>query len=268
MLKKTIISTRAKLEKSARDLLYGTAVFFPLRSGYQFLFNREKLAGRRKMRQFYANFVQRGDLVFDVGANMGLYSEVFSQLGAKVVAVEPNPRCCQNLNRLARNREVHVQNCAAGDLPGRAMLHVCEDPVLSTLTDHFFEAAQRSLHNCNAKWLGTLEVEVITLDQLAARFGVPSFVKIDAEGYDDHVLRGMSFRPSALSFEFSREVPQVALRCLETPALAHGYLFNYVRGMEMRFACESWMRAEELYEQLDTLAGEWEYGDVLARRIS
>ena len=65
MLEEMVRSTRAKVERSARDLLYGTGVFFPLRSGYQFFFNREKLAFRRKMRKFYATFVHRGDLVFE-----------------------------------------------------------------------------------------------------------------------------------------------------------------------------------------------------------
>src|SRR2546425_4710063 len=152
MTHRTLHSMRAKLERSARDLLYGTRAFFQLRSAYQLLFNREKLAFRRKMRRFYSDFVHRGDLVFDVGANIGLYSEVFTELGAEVVAVEPNPPCCENLHRLARRREVHVRNCAAGDKPGRAILRVCADPGLSTLTGDWFDAAQRSPLHREAKW--------------------------------------------------------------------------------------------------------------------
>lgn len=260
-------STQSTLEKSARALLYGTAVFFPLRFGYQFIFNRKKLAYRRKMRHFYGKFIHQGDIVFDIGGNMGLYSEVFSELGAKVVAVEPNPRCCQNLNLLARTREVHVLNRAAGAAPGKAILHVCEDPGLSTLSSQWLEIAQGSPLHRDSKWLGTLEVEVITLDELASRFGVPSFVKIDVEGHDDQVLRGMSFQPTALSFEFNHEMPQVARRCFDAPALARKYLFNYVRGMEMELAFNGWMEADELYQKLEATAGEREFGDVLARRI-
>jgi FkbM family methyltransferase len=261
-------STRDKLEKSARGLLYGSALFFPLRSAYQHVFNRQKLLARRKARAFYAGFVRRGDLAFDVGANVGSYSEVFCELGAKVVAVEPNPQCCQNLRRLARACPVYVENCAAGDLPGKATLRICDYSGLSTLTNEWCEASLQSPLNRDAKWTGTLEVEMTTLDQLAVRYGAPSFVKIDAEGCDDKVLQGMSFRPPALQFEFNRWLPAVAMRCFETPALASGYEFNYVRGLEMRLACECWVRGDELRARLETLTGnEWN-GDILARRIA
>jgi FkbM family methyltransferase len=260
-------STRDKVEKSARKLLYGSALFFPLRSAYQRAFNRQKLLVRRKTRDFYARFVRRGDLVFDVGANVGSYSEVFCELGARVVAVEPNPQCCQNLRQLARVCPVYVENCAAGDLPGKATLRLCDYSGLSTLTNDWHEASQQSPLNRDAKWTGSLEVEILTLDQLAGRYGVPNFVKIDAEGYDDQALRGMSFRPPALSFEFNRWLPAVAMRCFDAPALANGYEFNYVRGLEMRLACERWVRGDELRARLDALTGsEWN-GDVLARRI-
>jgi FkbM family methyltransferase len=220
------------------------------------------------MRDFYAAFVRPGDTVFDVGANVGNYSEVFADLGARVIAVEPNPYCYQNLDRLARVRKVFVQRCAAGDVPGKLSLHLCEQSHLSTVTEHMYEAVQQSPLQRDAKWIGTLEVDVVTVDQLAARYGIPSFVKIDVEGYDDQVIRGMSFRPSALSFEFSRLTPQVALSCLQAPVFAEGYEFNYVRGLEMQLVSKRWMRPEELRDNIRSLAGDVEYGDVLARRES
>ena len=196
-----------------------------------------------------------------------MYSEVFSELGARVVAVEPNLEFCQNLRRLARIRPVHVENCAAGDQPGKATLHICNYGGLSTLRNDWNEAIQHSPYPRDAKWIGTLDIEIITLDQLADRYGVPNFVKIDAEGYDDQVLRGMSFRPPALSLEFLRGIPSVAMRCLDAPGLAGDCEFNYVRALEMRLACESWVRADELRARLDALAGNEDHGNVLARRI-
>jgi FkbM family methyltransferase len=219
------------------------------------------------MRDFYAGFVRRDDLVFDVGANVGNYSELFTGLGATVVAVEPNPRCCEKLRRLARVRRVYVEQCAAGEKPGKAALHICEKSEFSTLIDRWVEIAQQSPLVRDAQWVGTVEVDLITLDQLAARYGVPSFVKIDVEGYEDRVVRGMSFMPATLSFEFNRMEPEVAMRCLETPTVAGRYQFNYTAGMEMRLAWESWVSAGELRERLSAIAGDEGYGDVLARRI-
>ena len=80
---------RDKLEKSARKLLYGSALFFPLRSAYQNVFSRQKLLVRRKTRDFYARFVRRGDLVFDVGANVGSYWRSFANWALKWSRLSP-----------------------------------------------------------------------------------------------------------------------------------------------------------------------------------
>jgi FkbM family methyltransferase len=253
------------MEATARRLLLGSRVYYPLRSGYQFLFDRARFEHRQNMRRFYGRFVHRGDLVFDVGAHIGRYSETFADLGGRVISVEPNPRCCEQLLRLSKVRDVRVENCAAGDIPGRLKLRICEDSVLSTVAEAYYEEASRSPIHKGVRWMESVDVEVVTLDQLAQRYGVPAFVKIDAEGYDNHVLRGMSFRPRALIFEYARILPEVAARCFETPILSSGYEFNFSRGLELKFASESWMSGPELCKRLSDFVGEEAYGDVIAR---
>jgi len=257
---------KQKMKASIRERLYGSPLFFPVRTAYQCIFDRAKLVDRMQMRTFYAPFVRRGDLVFDVGAHFGKYAECFTSLGATVIAIEPNPSCCDSLRRLARSRDIHVENCAVGDQPGKLKLHICvEYPSLSTVTNEWYEAAHNSpLQHRSAHWQEPIEVDVVTLDQLAARYGLPAFVKIDVEGFDDHVLRGMSFQPRALSFEFNREVPQVAQRCFEAPVLATGYEFNYTYGTKL--SSGQWMDAKELRSQI--FKGEKYFGDVVARRVS
>jgi FkbM family methyltransferase len=256
---------KRKLEQYVRKSLYGSRLFFSVRDFYQRLLDREKMAVRKKMRALYSPYIRHGDLVFDVGANVGDYAELFAELGARVVAIEPNPRCCEKLSELALARDIRVENCAAGDAPGRLPLHICvENPTISTVADEWYEAAQHSAVHGKNKWLESVQVEVVTLDHLTKRYGVPTFVKIDVEGFDDRVLRGMSFQPSALSFEFNREIPQVALRCLDAPILTQDYEFNYLLGMNMELASDHWMDSNELRSRI--FAGEKSYGDVLARR--
>lgn len=255
----------SKLEVAAREILLGSRLFPPLRSGYQFLFDRARFAHRLKMRSFYAPFVQKGDLVFDVGAHVGRYSEIFTDLGGRVISVEPNPRCCAQLLRLAKVRDVRVENCAAGDTPGNLKLRICEDSVLSTVAEAYYEEARRSPVHRDVRWLDSVEVKVVTLDQLAHRYGVPSFVKIDAEGYDDHVLGGMTFRPRTLIFEYAQILPEVALRCFETPVLSSGYEFNFSRGLELEYVSHDWMNGQDLCKRLSDFVGNEAYGDVIAR---
>src|SRR5260221_39751 len=51
----------------------------------------------RRMQEFYSSLLPDGALVFDVGANVGTMTRVFSSLGARILAVEPNPDCVRRI---------------------------------------------------------------------------------------------------------------------------------------------------------------------------
>ena len=259
-------SARLKGEQVARRVLFGTPLFLPLRSIYQRMFSREKWQFWNQMIQFYAHFIRPSDVVFDVGANIGVYAEVFSRLGATVVAIEPNAECCEKIKVIARMRKIFIENCAAGETVGTAEFHLCEENTMSTLNEQWVEAVSKSELHSQTKWLNKVQVPVKTLDVLANQYGKPSFIKIDAEGYDDHVLAGMSFQPAALSFEFNVNGRDVALDCLKTPVLSEGFVFNYTMGHNFRYQLDDWVTATELAERLRTFDGPEEYGEVFARR--
>ena len=48
---------------------------------------------KRRLKRFYAQFIQPGDLCFDLGAHLGNRANAWLALGAKIVAVEPQPSC-------------------------------------------------------------------------------------------------------------------------------------------------------------------------------
>jgi FkbM family methyltransferase len=259
--------TKSTIEETLRNRLFGSPLFPAARTAYQSVFNRGKLNNRRKMRSFYSQFIHSGDLVFDVGANVGVYTEIFSELGAEVVAVEPNPFCCRLLQRFAQNRNVTIEPRAAGETPGKIALHLSDNHQLSSVSLDWLEAARQSSLHANSHWHGEIEVEVTTLDRLAERYGVPAFVKIDVEGFDDHVVRGMSFKPATLTFEFNRLLPDAADRCLKAPTMSSDYEFNFVHGGKMQCVAPVWSMAEPFGKSLDTLAAKEQSGDVIARRI-
>jgi hypothetical protein len=58
-------------------------------------------------------------------------------------------------------------------------------------------------------------VPIITLKSLIAHFGEPAYVKIDVEGYEIDVLRGLSWQPPLLSFEFHHAELDTAYACLD-----------------------------------------------------
>src|ERR1700676_2108581 len=144
------------LKARCRDLLYGSDLFLPAQRAYQTIFNPKAAAAHCCMKAFYAQFFQRGDLVFDIGANVGEYAEVFASLGARVVAVEPNPACCHVLSKLSRRSAVMVEQCAAGESTGFVDLHLCEESHLSTVSDQWLEQTGAMPSLSGARWLDTI----------------------------------------------------------------------------------------------------------------
>ena len=267
MIGEQLRAQKNRLEAELRKVLFGRRIFSPLRNTYQFVFNRDKLSNRRLMRKLYSSYIRRGDLVFDVGANAGIYTETFLELGAQVVAVEPNPYCCRFLQRLVHNRNVKIESCAVGSATGKILLQLSDNTQLSTVNQNWLNSVKRSPLHAGASWLGGIEVELTTLDRLAEKHGTPNFIKIDVEGFDDQVLLGMSFIPEALTFEFNRLLPDVAMKCIGMPTLSSNYEFNCLRE-STKYASPEWLSAEALAAKIDTLAGEEQSVDIIARRIA
>src|SRR6266516_6611151 len=70
---------------------------------------------RAAMDRLYGQFVQSGDLVFDVGAHVGDRVGAFRRLGATVVAVEPQPALAFTLSAIyGRDRSVSIERQAVG----------------------------------------------------------------------------------------------------------------------------------------------------------
>src|SRR5260370_40080525 len=90
---------------------------------------------RRRARAFYAGLIRPGHLAFDVGAHLGDRTAGFLALGARVVAVEPQPLLAEILDRLHGGaREFVPVRAALGPAPHEAALLVADsNPPIATL---------------------------------------------------------------------------------------------------------------------------------------
>lgn len=173
---------------------------YPLaRSVYRRL-HPEHRRDREANRHFYGQLVRAGDLCFDIGANVGQTIEALCDLGAIVVAVEPNPNCMPVLDyQFGDHPGVTLVRKAMGSTPGVAELHFTgTDSTASIREDWPFPAEQ------------TLAVEVATLDSLIAEHGRPRFIKVDVEGFELEVFKGLSQPVPLIYFEMhGREIDMV-----------------------------------------------------------
>lgn len=221
---------------------------------------------RAAMDDFYRQFVQPGDLVFDVGAHVGDRVGAFRRLGARVVAVEPQPALVTTLRLLyGRDRNVTIEPVAVGSREGSLDMKVnVDNPTVSTASTDFIQSARGAPGWETQVWSETISVPVTTLDALVARHGMPSFIKIDVEGYEDEALAGLSRAPKALSFEFTTIQRALALACLDRCA-ALGYArFNAVLGESLSFAFEQPRKNDDMARWIAALSADANSGDVYA----
>jgi FkbM family methyltransferase len=252
---------------AVEQALTRTGLYKPTRDLYQRLLNRAYFNERREGRRFYSQFVDPGDLVFDLGANRGLMSEMFLELGAKVLALEPIPDLAAKIRARYPAKGLWVEAVAVGDAIGEATLHLGADPIHSSISEEWID---RAGDVWPGRWKGTITVPVTTMDALISEHGTPEFVKIDVEGFEDRVLAGLNHPIRALSFEFQCPALDMTMRCLTRLSLLGTYRYQFSAGETLAFMSSRWLTAPELMEVLELRreSNPVTHGDVYARNLS
>ncbi|MFT3731229.1 MAG: FkbM family methyltransferase [Hyphomicrobium sp.] len=223
-------------------------------------------APRDAMDELYRRFVEPGSLVFDIGAHVGDRVSSFRRLGARVVAVEPQPLLFSALNHIhGRDPLVEIVDRAVGADAGVRDLFVnTANPTVSTLSEDFVHQADGARGWEGQVWDVHIPIEIVTLDGLIARYGMPAFIKIDVEGYEDAVLRGLSQPVKALSFEFTTIARDVAMACFDRLSALGDYRFNLSLGETQKLDFDHWRSDQEMAAHLSNLPHDANSGDVYA----
>ena len=222
----------------------------------------------RRLRRFYAQFVTRGSLCFDVGAHAGNRVRCWRRLGARVIAIEPQPDFVRLLSWLyGRNPGVEIVPVALGRSAGTAEMLVSErTPTVTTLSREWVEGVQRDPRFAKVNWTIGSQVPVMTLQTLIERYGVPEFIKIDVEGYEAEVLAGLKTPVRALSFEYLPAMRQVALDCIDRLSALGPYRYNWSTGESHALAGPRWLAANGMRKVLTAMPPTAPSGDVYAVR--
>ncbi len=223
---------------------------------------------QRGLRRLYAPFIAEGDLVFDVGAHVGDRALAFASLGARVLALEPQPMLAAWLRRnLGGNARIELLEQAVGAATGVAELQVSRaTPTVSSLNARWTrDIGARNRGFSRVRWDRRVEVPVTTLDRLIEEHGRPRFCKIDVEGHEAEVLAGLGRPVPTLSVEFVSGALEVTGACVDRLEQLGDYRFDFVVGERREFQWREWRSADAVRDWLARGADGVASGDLYAR---
>jgi len=228
----------------------------------------ERILHDHRAVRFYERFVKENDLCFDIGANRGSRTEVFLRLGAHVVSVEPLDENLKVLrNKFGANPNVILVAKGLASEEGQREIHFTEKATdVASMSDEWIEVAKslERLRDPAYSWDQTKLISVTTLDKLIKLYGIPCFCKIDVEGYEYEVLRGLARPVPALSIECTPGYIEKSIDCVKHLASLGRYQFNYSVGESLRMVSDNWVDARAMEGVLESPSSITYPGDIYA----
>lgn len=212
-----------------------------------------------------------GELIFDVGLNLGNKTKYLLYLGASVIGFEPQKDCydhaLNNLGLYSMLGKFKAKNIALSDSVGQADFYKSNQHVLSSMSTEFIKESQKErFKGCN--WDNKMTVETSTLDEQISEYGRPKYIKIDVEGFEYNVLKGLTSPVEYISIEFTPELYHNSEKCLDYLwDLSNGKcLFNYVYRENDHYLFEEWQDINNIKEYLSNVKDfMYEFGDIYIR---
>lgn len=206
--------------------------------------------------------IRPGDTVVEVGANIGYFTRRYARLAGprgRVLAFEPNPVVLPILRKNVRGRPwVSVHPCGLADVRSRLPFYSGSNTAVASSSREY---TARYTADGSGNSVREYEIEVMPGDVALAEAGVAgvSFIKIDVEGMEIDVLRGLEhtlrsnpelvvfceFNPSALHYRGAspEDLLQVLLGLGFTPNLVHRGSLEPITTTNLQEVCAAFAQA-------------------------
>lgn len=147
-------------------------------------------------------------IIYDIGANHGHWTQrnlsIYPE--AKFVLVEANPSLCSFLRNkfFTFSNVVILNNCVSDEDNKKIKFYVNNsNHGISTASNKWIENSRFSKDFIS---INEINVDSITIDSLISQYGKSDYIKIDIEGYENVVIKGVKNYCGLLSFEWAEEM--------------------------------------------------------------
>lgn len=182
-------------------------------------------------KNLFKSHPSKNNLIFDVGANIGSKSVIFSKLAKKVIAFEPSEKLFIFLNNRFKGSNVTIYNLALGSSIKSSDFYIVENnEAYNSLNKKHIEITATDRNIATIETVKHKEVRVEIIETFIQKYGIPKYIKIDVEGYEYEVIKGLKTPVQFLSFEanlpeFCEESIQ-SINYLDKISL-HQYTYNF-----------------------------------------
>lgn len=176
---------------------------------YERLFKPEVQQRKERELSFYTSFLPNCNLIFDIGANDGHKTGAFLTISQRVVCCEPDERNFRTLQIRFRQKRKRIllEKVALGSSQATTEMFIHHPgSAFNTLNEKFkqvTEADNLTKWDEKIQFRTKKEVQLTTLDRLIEKYGRPFFIKVDVEGYELEVIKGLN-----------QPIPFISLECL------------------------------------------------------
>jgi len=220
---------------------------------------------------FYSKFLDSSNpnkTIFDIGANKGNKVNAFLKMGFKVVALEPEKKSIETLKwRFGNNKNVTIVERGVSDSISELPVYITESRSgLNTLSEKWVKSIGDENENrwhSSQQYNVSYTIQTTTLDEIIKTYGVPYFIKIDVEGFELNVIKGLSSAPAFLSFECN--LPEFMAETIE---ILH--LLQKLSGkVQFQFSVDDamvsnhWMNQEEILAIIGS--GKYRYMEIICK---
>lgn len=217
---------------------------------------------------FYKDTLPKNPTVFDVGAHVGSKTRSMRKAGAKVIALEPQQPFARFLRKTLPSDVVLIE-AAAGEKETQAEMSVStKHPTVSSLRNDFVSSATSAPGFQKVRWDQKQIVQITTLDALISQYGIPNYIKIDVEGFELEVLKGLTHSVELISFEVLAGFPKLALEVIDRLSELGEYEFNVVIGEKATFSWNEWQEQKVVKDWIGKLSPNSKPADLFARKVS
>jgi FkbM family methyltransferase len=165
------------------------------------------------------------NLIFDIGFNVGEFTQTcFNKYkDCTVIAVEANPNLANSASsHFFTNYNFTLHNNLVSDKEGEEIdFYVSPNSTgVSTASTEFmknsrFTKGSKNLPENSIQWNTAIKVQSISVDSMIERYGMPDLIKIDVEGYELNVLKGLTQKANDICFEWHEEESEHLYKILE-----------------------------------------------------